>query len=151
MEPEPDPVAEAISTNVTQRTDSSDDEVEFEEGPVPFPMSGISVVSSGAVVATRFMVPGLNTLGSVNIFNGLYAPVSWCLVAGNFPAANDDHDGRRLIEISTSGDDATPTYLFLFFCAGIAMHFICNLIWFTVYVFLIRHDPLFIEWRKEHA
>lgn len=144
------PTNDSSTDSVVERTSSTDETEEFEEGDVPFPCSGAAVVTNCVGVAFKLLTPNVGMLGIMNAVNGGYVVVSWATFMAHIPSGTDDENGRRLFELETSGEDSTPSYIFIFMIIGLFLHFLCNIIFFCVYQCQIRKDELYTEWRSNH-
>jgi hypothetical protein len=150
-DPTPTPTPTPTPQTPIARSSSSNDDEEFEEGPVPFPFGSASFITSAFILLTKIAAPGAASIGMCNIGNSLYAVFAWCNLIGNYGTAKDDHDDRRrLYDWSAESDDRMATYAFGIIVAGVGLHYICNLVFFTIYCACVRQDLKFTRWRDQH-
>jgi hypothetical protein len=114
----------------------------------------------------------VNSAGTAAALQSFIAACSWGATGGYLPTAaskedddDDDDDttttttaetssttsSRKLVEVFPSGGDTIPPIAMLIILGALAIHIICNIVFFCLYTFRIKkRDEAFAKWLTLH-
>ena len=148
--PEPSSSSSNATSNISYADNSTSHE--FQAKPVPFPFSGVSIVSAGVVAVTKLTSAGVHFVPSTIAVWGVLSFTSWVFLAGYIPDQGDSGNYRRLAQVDAVGGNAVLTVAFFLIIGALLFHIVCNLLFSISYhLKVVKKDKTYAYWRRSHT